>query len=137
VPNESLPDEFSFAFSDPTPAKAKKHACIGLARLLGKVFGQHNPVVISPERKFLNKQSGSRDDFRFLRIGFEFDLPKLLSAVLFNKDVWIMASGLRVKNVHDLAWLLMKARHIRIAIQESEGVEFIFGLPLKHPPHLP
>ena len=48
-----------------------------------------------------------------------------------------MAPDLPVEDVHDLARLLMKARHIRIAIEEMEGVEFVFGLPLKHPPHLP
>jgi hypothetical protein len=48
-----------------------------------------------------------------------------------------MASGLPVENIHDLARLLMKARHIRVAIEETEGIEFVFGLPLNHSPHLP
>jgi hypothetical protein len=59
-------------------------------------------------------------------LGFGLDLPQLLSTVLLNKDVWIMAPGLPVENVYDFAWLLMKARHIRIAIEETEGVEFVF-----------
>ena len=48
-----------------------------------------------------------------------------------------MAPGLPIENVHDLAWLLMEARHFRIAIEEAEGVEFVFRFPLDHPPHLP
>ena len=48
-----------------------------------------------------------------------------------------MTPDMPVENVLDLAWLLMKARHIRIAVEEAEGIEFVSGLPLKHPLHLP
>jgi hypothetical protein len=48
-----------------------------------------------------------------------------------------MAPGLPVEKVHDLAWLLMKPRHIWITVEKTKRVKFVFGLPLNHPPHLP
>jgi hypothetical protein len=48
-----------------------------------------------------------------------------------------MAPDLTAKDVNNFAWLLMKPRNLWITIEEPESIEFVFGLPLDHPLHLP